>query len=91
MNFPPLQSFFKNTGLHWDLKSQTRSSFENEGVHSLTFFYIPRTMKCDSWASLLTCTFANLYLGHKPKAKVVTYTMWSMYICIHTLYMCVNI
>jgi len=27
-------------------------------------------MKCDSWASLLTHTFASLYFGRKPKVKV---------------------
>jgi hypothetical protein len=29
-------------------------------------------MKCDFWASFLACTFASLYLGHEPKAKVAT-------------------
>jgi hypothetical protein len=27
-------------------------------------------MKCDSWASLLACTFASPCLGHEPKARV---------------------
>jgi hypothetical protein len=29
-------------------------------------------MKCDSWASLLACTFASPFLGHEPKIKVAT-------------------
>jgi hypothetical protein len=29
-------------------------------------------MKCDSQASLLAHTFANLYFGHEPKVKVAT-------------------
>jgi hypothetical protein len=30
-------------------------------------------MKCDSRASLLTCTFVSHCLGHEPKVKVATY------------------
>jgi hypothetical protein len=30
-------------------------------------------MKCDSWASLLACTFASFCFGRKPKAKVATF------------------
>ncbi len=32
--------------------------------------YIPRSMKCDSWASLLARTFASFCLNHEPKARV---------------------
>ncbi len=42
------------------------------GVHSLTLSYTHGSMKCDSWASFLACTFASLYLGHEPKARVAT-------------------
>jgi hypothetical protein len=31
-------------------------------------------MKCDSWPSHLTSTFASPCLGHEPKAGVVTTT-----------------
>jgi hypothetical protein len=41
-------------------------------VHSLALSYIPKSMKCDSRASLLACTFASSYLGREPKAKVMT-------------------
>ncbi len=41
-------------------------------VHSLTLSYIPWSMKCDYWASLLAYTFTSPYFGHKPKAKVAT-------------------
>jgi hypothetical protein len=34
--------------------------------------YTPRSMKCDSRASLLPHTFVSLCLGRKPKARVTT-------------------
>jgi len=41
-------------------------------VHSLTLSYTLGSMKCDSEASLLTCTFVNPCFGCEPKARVVT-------------------
>jgi hypothetical protein len=41
-------------------------------VHFLTLSYTPKSMKCDSWASLLAHTFACPYLGWEPKARVTT-------------------
>jgi hypothetical protein len=46
--------------------------FGSVKVHSFTLSYIPGSMKCDSWASLLSRTFVNLSLSHKPKARVAT-------------------
>ncbi len=40
--------------------------------YSFTFSYTLGSMKCDSWASFLVPTFASLYFGHEPKAKVAT-------------------
>jgi hypothetical protein len=37
-----------------------------------SLFYIPRSMKCDSWASLLAHNLASLCFGRKPKAKAAT-------------------
>jgi len=48
------------------------------GVHSLTFSYTPRSMKCDSWAFFLAHTFAIPWLGREPKVRVVT-------CCLHNL------
>ncbi len=45
-------------------------SLGSVGVHSLTLSYIPESMKCDSWASLLARTFASPYLGCEPKVRV---------------------
>jgi len=48
------------------------------GTHLGVWGFIPcfshtfESMKCDSWASLLACTFANPCLHCKPKARVVT-------------------
>jgi hypothetical protein len=41
-------------------------------VHSLTLSYIPRSMRCDSWASFLAHTLANPCFGRKPEARVAT-------------------
>ncbi len=40
--------------------------------HSLTLphSHIPKSMKCDSHASLLPCTFASHYLGREHKIRV---------------------
>jgi hypothetical protein len=45
------------------------------GGHSLTLSYTPRSMKCDSWASLLARTLVNSYFGHEPKVRVVTFLL----------------
>jgi len=42
------------------------------GVHSLTLSYTPESMKCDSQASLLACTFASPCFGRGPKVRVMT-------------------
>jgi hypothetical protein len=57
----------------------------NVWVRSFTFSYTPKSMKCDSWASLLAYTFANLCLGREPKVRVVTNWayIWNDFICIH--------
>jgi hypothetical protein len=72
MSFDPLRLPFEDLKVHRKSNSQSGSSFGNVVVHSLTFSYTLRSMKCDSQAPLLACTFANLCLGHKPKARVVT-------------------
>jgi len=41
-------------------------------VHSFTFSYILRSMKCDSQVSLLACTFASPCFGCEPKTRVAT-------------------
>jgi hypothetical protein len=47
------------------------------GVHSLTFSYTPKSMKCDSWTSLLAHISASPCLGHEPKVRVGTTTFCS--------------
>ncbi len=73
--FGPLQSFFENLGVHWDSNSQSGSSLESVEVHSLTLSHTPRSMKCDTRASLLAYTFASPCIGCKLKAKVATQMM----------------
>jgi len=72
--FWTLQSPSENSGLHQDSNSQSESSLGNVGVHSLTFSYTHGSMRCDSRASRLACTFVNLCLGRELKAKVVTFS-----------------
>jgi hypothetical protein len=60
------------SGVHHDSNSQSGSSLGSVKVHSLTLFCTPRSIKCDSRASLLARTFASPCLGHKSKARVAT-------------------
>jgi hypothetical protein len=53
------------------VNSQSGSSLRSVGVHSLTLFYIPESMKYDSRTSLLAHTFVSLCLGREPKARVM--------------------
>ncbi len=46
--------------------------FESVKVHSLTLSHIPKSMECDSRASLLAHTFVNLCFGCELKFKVAT-------------------
>ncbi len=73
--FWPLKSLFENLGIHQDSNSQSGSSLNSVGVHSLTLSYTPRSMKCCSWASFLAHTFTSLCLGHEFKNGVVTITL----------------
>jgi len=66
-----MQLLSENLRIHQDSNSQSESSFGSVGVHSLTFSYIPKSMKCDSWASFLAHTFVSPCLGHEPKAKIM--------------------
>ncbi len=73
--FWPLKSTSENLEIHQDSNSQSGNSLGSlGGVHSFTLSYIPKSMKCDSRASLLAHTFANLCFGCEPKARVVTHT-----------------
>jgi hypothetical protein len=71
-DFLPLRLFYENSEVHWDSNSQSGSSLGNVEFHSLTLSYAPKSMKCDSQASLLAHTFASPCLGREPKVKVVT-------------------
>jgi len=68
MSFDPYNYLLKI----WDSNSQSGSPLGSVWVHSLTLSYPPSSMKCDSHASLLACTFSSLCLGREPKTKVVT-------------------
>ncbi len=59
----------------WELTWECESSF-------VTLSHIPRSMRCDSRASLSTRTFASPCFGCKPKAKVVTFYL-SVYYCFN--------
>jgi hypothetical protein len=58
--------------------SQNGSSLGSVGVHSLTFSYTLRGMKCDSRASLLACTFASPCFGNEPKVRVATLSLLAL-------------
>ncbi len=77
--FWPLHLPFEDSKVHQDFTFQNGSSFGSVGVHSLTFSYTPRSMKCDSQASFLAHTFASPCFGHEPKVRVVTMVMSSYF------------
>jgi hypothetical protein len=64
---------FEGWEVHWDSNSQSGNSLGSVRGHSLTLSCTPRSMKCDSQASLLTRTFANPCLGCEPKVRVATF------------------
>ncbi len=63
----------KSLEVHWDSNSQSESSFGSVRVHSFTLSYTLGSMKCDSRASFLACTFVSPCFGYEPKVKVVTW------------------
>jgi hypothetical protein len=70
LSFNPCNCFMKIQKSIWDFNSQDESSFGSVRVHSLTFFCTPGSMRCDSWASFLACTFTSPCLSHEPKARL---------------------
>jgi len=76
--FWPLKLLSQNLWIHQDSNSQSENPLGSVWVHSFTLSYIPKNMKCNSWASFLACTFVIPYLGRKPKAKVVTLSLESI-------------
>jgi hypothetical protein len=50
--------------------------FGSVEVHSLTLSHTPGSMKCDSRASLLACTFASPYFGCDLKFDFVVNLVW---------------
>ncbi len=50
--------------------------------HTFPYFQPPGSMKCNSWASLLACTFISPCFGCEPKARVVTWSVtWFPFEC----------
>jgi hypothetical protein len=72
MSFDPYNCPLKIWESIWESNSQNGNSFGSVRVHSLILFCTPRSMRCDSWASLLACTLASPCLGHEPKVRVAT-------------------
>jgi len=62
----------EDLGVHRDSNSQSGSSLGSVRVHFFTLSYIPESMRCDSWASLLARNLASPCFGCEPKARVVT-------------------
>jgi hypothetical protein len=57
MGFDPCILPSEDSEIHWDFTSQNGSSFRSVRVHSLTFFCIPGSKRCDfelpSWPATL--------------------------------------
>jgi len=67
-----LAIFLKKFGNPLGLQLSIGSPFGSVWAHSLTLSYIPRSMKCDSPASILAHTSVSLYLGRELKVRVMT-------------------
>ncbi len=71
MDFDPCNCFLKI----WE---SIETPTPKVGVHLGTwrfipsFSYIPRSMRCDSWASFLAYTLASPYFGREPKTRAMT-------------------
>jgi hypothetical protein len=55
-----------------DSNSQNGSSLGSVRVHSLTPFFTPKSMRCDSQISLLARNLASPCFSREPKVRVVT-------------------
>jgi hypothetical protein len=77
MGFDPYNRS-ENSGVHYDSNSQSGSSLWSVKIHSLTLSYTPKSMRCDSRASLLAYSLASLYFDREPKAKAVTQHVFHM-------------
>jgi hypothetical protein len=73
--FWPLQLCSENLGVHlgfqllqWEFTWECEGSFP----HTLYTICTPKSMWCDSHASLLAHNLASFCLGRKPKARVAT-------------------
>jgi len=72
LGFDPLQLLFEHLEVHRDSNSQSGSSLGSVRVYPLTLSCTLESMPHDSYASLLARNLVSPYLGHEPKAKVVT-------------------
>jgi hypothetical protein len=75
MGFDPYNHYLKIRESIWDSNSHNGSSLGSVRVHSLTFFCTPKSMGCDSRASLLARNLASPCFGHEPNARVVTHNL----------------
>jgi hypothetical protein len=66
-DFWPLQLPFENLGVHGDSNSQSGSSLESVGVHSLTLFCTFGNMKGDSWVHFWLTPLQALTLVVSPR------------------------
>jgi hypothetical protein len=84
MSFDPLKLLSEDSRIHQDFNSPSGNPLGNVWVHSLTLSYTLGSMKCDSQASFLACTFASLCFGCEPKAKVAIKNICKL--TIHLVY-----
>jgi hypothetical protein len=75
----PFQLLSKNLKVYQDSNFQSESPIRNVWVHSFTLSHTPESVGCDSSVAFPARTFPCPYFHHKPKAKVVTIFLFSMY------------
>ncbi len=75
MGFDPCNGIFKIWESIWDPNSHNGSSVGSVKVHSLTLFALLRACDATLGPSSWPATLQPPYLGHGPKARVVTYNL----------------
>jgi hypothetical protein len=77
-DFWPLKLPFEDLGVHWDSHSQSGSSFRSMEVHSFTFSYTPKSMKCDSWVSFWPMPLQTFALIASPRLGLWQYFTYDL-------------
>ncbi len=78
--FWPLHSPFENSRIHWDYNSQNGSSFGSVKVHSLTFLWTPKSMRCDPGLPSWPTTLQAIALVASPRLRLQHHLLLQIFV-----------